>query len=95
MELLLTSLAADEGSLRRLWDPLPHPDGFGVPWIRSSLLLVVAPVPVPLEEVRFPDAVPTKRSVDTVFGEEAAQLHQTLRVTRLGRDLPKHPELVP
>lgn len=90
----LTSLPADEGSLRSVRYSLPHRDGFRVSRVGRVLLLVVAPVLVPFEEVGFPDRFPAQRRVDAVFGEAAAQLHQAVRVTRLGRDFLKHPVLI-
>lgn len=90
----LTSLPADEGALRSVGDSLPHSDGFGVSRVRRALLLIVAPVLVPLEEVGFSNWLPAQRRVDAVFGEAAAQLHQAVRVPRLSRDLLKHPVLI-
>lgn len=90
----LTSLPADEGPLRRVRYSLPHSDGFGVSWIRRVLLLVVAPVLVPFEEVGFSNRLPAQRRVDAVFGEAAAQLHQAVGVTRLRRHFLEHPELI-
>ena len=90
----LTSLPADEGPLRRLRDSLPHRDGFGVARVGGALLLVVAPVLVPFEEVGFADGLPAQRRVDAVPGEAAAQLHQAVGVAGLGRHLLEHPVLV-
>lgn len=90
----LTSLPADEGPLRSVRDPLPHRDGFRVTRVGRALLLVVAPVLVPFEEVGLPDRFPAQRRVDAVFGEAAAQLRQAVGVTRLRRHLLEHPVLI-
>lgn len=90
----LTSLPADEGPLRCFRHSLPHSDGFGVSWVCCVFLLIVTPVLVSLEEVRFPDRLPAQCRVDAVFGEAAAQLHQAVRVPRLGRNFLKHPVLI-
>ena len=90
----LTSLPADEGPLRSVRYSLPHGDGFGVPGVGRALLLVVAPVLVPFEEVRLSNRLPAQRRVDAVFGEAAAQLHQAVRVPRLSRHLLEHPVLI-
>ncbi len=92
--MILTSLPANEGPLRSVRYSLPHGDGFGVSRVRRALLLVVAPVLVPFEEVGFSNRLPAQRRVDAIFGEAAAQLHQAVRVTRLSRNFLKHPVLI-
>lgn len=90
----LTSFSAGEGSLGRVRDSIPHTDGFGVSRVHCSLFLVVAPVLVSFKKVGFPNDLPANRCIDAVSGEEAAQLQEVLRVTRLHLDLLKHPELI-
>lgn len=92
--LVLTSLSAGEGSLGRVGDSIPHTDGLRVSRVHRPLLLIVTPVLVSFEEVGFPDNLPADGGIDAICGEEAAQLHEAPRVTRLGLHLLKHPELI-
>lgn len=55
---LLTSFSTDEGSLRCIRDALPDADGFGIAWVSRTLLLIVTPVLVTLEEVGFAHRFP-------------------------------------
>lgn len=54
----LTSFSTDERSLWCIRDALPDADGFGIAWVSRTLLLIVTPVLVSLEEVGFAHRFP-------------------------------------
>lgn len=89
-----TAFFADESSLGSLGDSSPHGDGLRVSGVRCSLVLVVPPVPVTFEEVRFPYWFPPQSCVDAFPGQTVPQLHQTVGVAWLCCHFFKNPVFI-